>query len=180
MKLKKQIFAIVGSASKNSANLKLVYQIAQRTITDFDLVVFDELNELPHFNPEQSIENTPSKVIEFRRAIEEADGILICTPEYIFSIPSGLKNALEWCVSTTVFSDKPFGLITASASGLKGHEELKLIMRTIQSVFTEETTLLIQGIKGKIDQFGNVTDVNTEDGLVKFIEAFKALIENSK
>jgi NAD(P)H-dependent FMN reductase len=39
-------------------------------------------------------------------------------------LTSGLKNAIEWCVSTTVFSDKPIGLITASASGQKGHEDL--------------------------------------------------------
>ncbi|WP_262886208.1 NADPH-dependent FMN reductase [Sphingobacterium sp. 18053] len=36
----------------------------------------------------------------------------MCLPEYIFSIPSGLKNSIEWCISTTVFSDKPVGIIT--------------------------------------------------------------------
>ena len=51
-------------------------------------------------------------------------------------------------MSTTAFSDKPIGIITVSASGLKGHEELKLIMETIQTKFTEQTTILIQGIKG--------------------------------
>lgn len=74
---------------------------------------------------------------------------MISTPEYIFSIPSGLKNAIEWCVSTNVFSDKPLGLITASANGLKGHEVLQMIMRTLETRFNENTLLLIQGIKGK-------------------------------
>jgi len=37
-----------------------------------------------------------------------------------------LKNAIEWCVSTTVFTDKPTGIITASASGANGHAKLKL------------------------------------------------------
>ncbi|HEY1869905.1 MAG TPA: NAD(P)H-dependent oxidoreductase, partial [Chitinophagaceae bacterium] len=98
------------------------------------------------------------------------------TPEYIFSVPSGLKNAIEWCVSTTVFSKKPTGLITASASGDKGHEELKLIMRTIETVFNNDTTLLIKGIKGKVDVNGNITDDKTNKDLVAFIEAFKKLV----
>src|SRR5205814_1264957 len=91
----------------------------------------------------------------------------------IFSVPSGLKNAIEWCVSTTVFSKKPVGIITASASGEKGHEELKLIMRTIETIFTEDTTLLIKGIKGKVDENGNIKDDKTNTALMHFIEAFK-------
>jgi len=63
--------------------------------------------------------------------------------EYVFSIPNGLKNVIEWCVATTVFADKPSGLITASANGQKGHEELLLIMKTAMAKFTSETTLLI-------------------------------------
>lgn len=86
-------------------------------------------------------------------------------------IPSGLKNLLEWCVSTTVFSEKPVGLITASASGLKGHEELKLIMETIQANFIEETTLLIQGIKGKVNPEGQITDQITINRLTEFLTA---------
>ena len=74
--------------------------------------------------------NAYIETVELRKDIERADGVIICTPEYIFSIPSGLKNVIEWCVATTIFTDKPTGLITASANGLQGHEELKLIMRT--------------------------------------------------
>ena len=84
---------------------------------------------------------------------------------------------IEWCVSTTVFSDKPIGIITASANGEKGHEELKLIMETIQTNFTVETTLLIQGIKGKIDKNGKIVNKSTENELRKLIESFNALIE---
>src|SRR5690606_15804926 len=96
-----------------------------------------------------------------------------------FSIPSGLKNALEWCVSTTVFSDKPTGLITASASGQKGHEELQLIMKTVMAAFTEETILLIQGVKGKINDKGEITDTKTRGDLTKFIKSYKNVVENA-
>lgn len=173
---RRNIFAIVGSASTNSANQKLVERIAQTTADDFSWTVYSNLKKLPPFDPELSIDNPPQQVIEFREAVSNADGILICTPEYVFSIPSGLKNAIEWCVSTTVFSDKPIGLITASAHGQKGHDELQLIMRTVMTRFTDETTLLIQGIKGKINDQGEINDTETDRNLSKFIDSFKKLI----
>jgi chromate reductase, NAD(P)H dehydrogenase (quinone) len=116
MTKKKNILAIIGSASSNSANLKLVEQIALLTKDNFNLSIYTDLKTLPHFDPELSVNHPPEAIIALRKAIQNADGILICTPEYIFSIPSGQKNAIEWCIATTIFSDKPTGLITASAS----------------------------------------------------------------
>lgn len=173
---KKNIFVIIGSASENSANLKLVKVIEKLTGNELNLTIYNDLKTLPHFDPEQSIENTPEIILEFRKKIEKADGIIICTPEYIFSIPSGLKNAIEWCISTTIFSEKPIGLITASASGLKGHDELQLIMKTAMAKFTEKTTLLIQGVKGKFDDKNNLKDAETIEKLISFIYAFKSII----
>jgi NAD(P)H-dependent FMN reductase len=177
MENKKNIFVIIGSASQNSANQKLIDYIAKQLKDDFNFKIYNELKSLPHFDPELSLSNPPKQIIEFRNEIVEADGILICTPEYIFSIPSGLKNAIEWCVSTTVFSDKPTGLITASADGQKGHRELQLIMRTVMAKFSEETTLLIQGVKGKINSQGKIIDSQTGNDLIKFLAAFKTLIK---
>jgi NAD(P)H-dependent FMN reductase len=173
---KKNILAIIGSASSNSANNKLVEKIASLTSEDFNLTIYNELKSLPHFDSELSADNPPRQIIEFRKSIEQANGIIICTPEYVFSIPSGLKNAIEWCIATTIFSNKPIGLITASASGQKGHEELQLIMKTAMAKFTDETCLLIQGIKGKFDEQGNLTDNETKIQLDKFIDALKKLI----
>jgi len=150
--------------------------VALRTKDFFTFKICRDLKTLPHFDPELSSENTPEKILEFRRDIEMADAVLICTPEYIFSIPSGLKNAIEWCVSTTVFSDKPLGIITASASGEKGHEELKMIMKTVMAVFTEESTILINGIKGKINDKGLITDEKTQKAVEAFIAGFRSLV----
>lgn len=177
---KKNILAIIGSASTNSANLKLVKHIGHLTEHEFNLTIYDELKLLPHFDPEQSIHNPPSSIIQIRRLIDQSDGILICTPEYVFSIPSGLKNLIEWCISTTVFSGKPIGLITASAHGQKGHDELQLIMKTAMANFTEETTLLIQGVKGKFDGNDHLIDAETITKLNDFIDAFKKLLPNNK
>jgi NAD(P)H-dependent FMN reductase len=173
---KKNIFIINGSASANSTNKKLIDNFVFLTKGYFNSEIFNDLKKLPHFDSELSINNTPEEILSFRSTIENANGILICTPEYIFSIPSGLKNAIEWCVSTTVFSDKPLGIITASASGQKGHEELQLIMKTVMTKFTNETTLLIQGIRSKLNEQGKITDAKTKNDLIKFTEAFKALV----
>jgi len=172
----KNILAIIGSASANSSNLKLVEKIASSTSEGFNVTIYNDLKTLPHFDPELSADKPPKQIIELRNSIENSDGIIICTPEYVFSIPSGLKNAIEWCVSTTIFTDKPTGIITASASGQKGHEELQLVMKTVMAKFTDETCLLIQGIKGKFDEQGNLTDKETEKQLNEFTQIFKKLI----
>ena len=175
---RKNIFAIIGSASSNSANQSLVENFAHLTSGFFNVTIFPDLKKLPHFDPELSINNTPGPILDFRQAVSNADAVLICTPEYVFSIPSGLKNAIEWCVSTTVFSGKPTALITASASGQKGHEELQLIMKTVMAKFTDETVLLIQGVKGKVNERGEITHAGTLKDLTTFIKSFKTLVEN--
>lgn len=176
MTTRKKIFVIIGSTRAQSSNLKLVQKIEAALIDNFDFVIYESLSALPHFNPDLDNEQPPAQVVELRKQIAAADGILICTPEYVFSLPGSLKNAIEWCVSTTVFSKKPIGLITASASGEKAHEELQLIMKTVETIFTEETTLLIRGIKGKFDDHGNIKDADTQTKLNIFIASFEKLV----
>jgi chromate reductase, NAD(P)H dehydrogenase (quinone) len=174
---RKKILAIIGSASNNSSNHKLVDIFTRLTSEYFDIISAPDLKTLPHFDPELSVDHPPAAVQAFREQIQMADGIIISTPEYVFSIPSGLKNAIEWCIATTVFTDKPVGIITASAHGQKGHEELQLIMTTVMAKFTAATTLLIPGIKGKINAQGEITDEKTMSGLQQFIDALKKLMK---
>lgn len=173
---RKNIFVLNGSASQNSANLIIIENLSKLMPNNFHFIHCEDLKTLPHFDPELSNNNPPKKIIELRNKIEKADGLLICTPEYIFSIPSGLKNVIEWCIATTVFTNKPTGLITASASGEKAHDELQLIMKTTLAEFTKETTLLIQGVKGKINDEGKIINENTLNNLTKFAKAFSSLI----
>ena len=87
-------------------------------------------------------------------------------------MPGALKNAIEWCVSTTIFSEKPVALITASASGAKAHESLQLVMKTIYADLRQETQLLIQGAKGKVNDNGEITDNDTALKLKRLVSAF--------
>lgn len=177
---KKNILIINGSASDNSSNERLIEKLILLLGDYARCSLFNELKQLPHFDPALSVENTPKEIIDFRNAVQKSDGVIICTPEYVFSIPSGLKNAIEWCVSTTVFSDKPCGLITASAHGQKGHEELQLIMNTLMAKLSPETTLLIQGIKGKIPKEGQITDGSLLDNLGNFSGAYITVLKNQE
>ncbi len=177
MDKKKNILGINGSASKNSSNLLILRRIAELGKLDFDVEIIDDLSVLPHFKTVLTDEYTPNEIVEFRNKIANANGVIICTPEYVFSIPSGLKNAIEWCVSTVVFSDKPVGLITASANGEKGHEELKLIMKTIQAKFIDRTALLIRGVKGKVNKNKQIIEDKTDNELREFTRCFKELID---
>ena len=122
--MKKKILAISGSIRKNSTNEFILKAIADLYRNELEVRVYNQIDQLPYFNPDlvKNEQSVPKTVKEFYQLIEEADGVLICTPEYVFSLPGALKNALEWTVSTTVFSYKPFAFIVASASGEKAFD----------------------------------------------------------
>lgn len=170
---KKQILAIIGSTRKNSSNENIVKYLSKHFTSQCDIEIFNTIASLPHFNPDVEKEVAPESVITFRSKIEAADGVIICTPEYVFSLPGALKNAIEWTVSTTVFTDKPLALITAAASGEKAHESIQLIMGTLMGKFVSESCLLIKGVKGKLNSStGEITDSATEDLLDQTMQSF--------
>ena len=168
-----KILAITGSTRKKSSNYKILKYISEHIKTEFEVEIFEDLAEISHFNPDLDTENPPKQVEVFRNKIINADGVIICTPEYVFSLPGSLKNALEWCVSTTIFSNKKTGLITASASGEMAHEQLILIMKTLEAKLEENTQLLIQGVRGKINEEGKIINDETNITLQKFISNFE-------
>lgn len=172
MTKKKKILAICGSTRKESANLQLLKKISNITSDIYEVSIFEGIAELPHFNPDLDNENPPKEISDFRENISNSDGVIICTPEYVFSIPGSLKNAIEWCVSTNIFSNKPIGIITASASGDKGHEELQLIMRTLECKFDAKTAIQVKAIKGKIHKSEGITDTDTLGKIEAFLKSF--------
>lgn len=170
---KMKILAISGSTRSNSSNFKILKYISNYLKPEFEVEIFEDLEHLPHFNPDLDTDNPPQEIISFRNKIIKADGVIICTPEYVFSLPGSLKNALEWCVSTTIFSNKKTGLITASASGEMGHEQLLLVMKTLEAEFDDATQLLIQGVRGKVNAEGEIVSEQTAKALQNFAENFK-------
>jgi NAD(P)H-dependent FMN reductase len=174
--VKKNILAICGSTRKQSANKDVISVITKMSQDTLEITLYDGLADLPFFNQDMTDENTPVSVIALREAINKSDGVLICTPEYVFSLPGVLKNALEWMVSTTVFSDKPTALITASSSGEKAHESLLLVMKTLEVKTNEELCLLISGVKSKLNPQGEVIDEALVNKLENLISNFQKLL----
>lgn len=170
--MKKKVLAICGSTRTQSANLTIIQYLAKVLSNEIEFEIYKDLSALPHFNPDLDKNEAPSIVEELRDKIRKADGVLICTPEYVFSLPGALKNVIEWCVSTTIFSEKPVALITASASGAIAHESLQLVMKTIYADVRKETQLLIQGAKGKVANDGEISDNTVAEKLKKLAYAF--------
>jgi NAD(P)H-dependent FMN reductase len=154
---RKKILAISGSTRKNSSNEAIIKAIA-KFYTQLDITVYDELALLPHFNPDVPDDQVAVTVKRLREEIARADGVIICTPEYVFSLPGALKNAIEWTVPTTVFTDKPLAIIVASGLGEKAFESLLLIMKTLQAKVYDGSAILLQGARSKINANREIAD----------------------
>ena len=167
----KSILAISGSLRAQSTNLTILENIAAMFAGEIDLTIYKDLAKLPHFNPDSDTETPPDEVTKWRKAIKNCDGVLICSPEYVFSIPAALKNALEWTVSSADFHDKPTALITASSLGETAHESLLLVLKTIDALIGEHAALLISHAQTKIKD-GIISDAETLRQLDLLIRAF--------
>ncbi len=175
-----KILAISGSTRKASSNLNLIKAIADLASETFTVNIFEGLSDLPHFNPDLDNENVPELVTDFRRQLREADGILICTPEYAIGVPGTLKNAIDWSVSSMEFSKKPVALITASLSGEKAHNSLLGTLLIIEAKMTADTQLLISFIKTKDNDNCKITDKETLNSITKLIQSLTEIIITEK
>jgi len=172
--MKKKILAFSGSTKSRSTSLSILEFIGETFKEEIELNIYNSMSELPHFNPELENEMPPS-VQELRMLIKESDGLIFCTPEYVYSLPGSLKNLFEWNVSTVLFSGKPVAMIVAAASGKKAFESLDLILTTLESKLLSESKLLIKGAKGKVDINGKITD---SEIILKLDKVISSLLES--
>lgn len=173
----KNILAICGSLRSNSTNLKIIESIAGLFADALTINIYKGLAGLPQFNPDLDNDAPPAEIREFRRQLKECDGILICTPEYIFGVPGALKNAIDWTVSSCEFMNKPTALITASSLGEKTHESLLLTLKTVEAKINENQSLLISGARTKINSEGGISDVKTLEAVRFMMSSFIKSIE---
>jgi chromate reductase len=131
--------------------------------------VYDGIGTLPHFNDAAA---PSAEVLEFRKKVKEANGVIICTPEYAFGIPGSLKNALDWTVGTAEFVDKPVALITAASHGLKAHAAMLLVLQAISANVIADSSMIISFVRAKLDEHGNVKDLETLEALKTAMKIF--------
>jgi NAD(P)H-dependent FMN reductase len=110
-----RVLLISGSTRRASSNSAFLRTVAASAPDDIETVVYDELDALPHFNPDLDVDPLPSEVSRLRDAIDASDGVLFCTPEYAGTLPGSFKNLLDWCVGGTVMTDKPVAWVNVAA-----------------------------------------------------------------
>jgi len=169
---RKKVLAISGSTRRNSTNHHLLRAIADLTADQLEITIFNSIADIPHFNPDLDGDNIPAQVQHFRDLLRSVDGVIICTPEYAHGVPGSLKNAIDWTVSSSEFSQRPTVLITASTDGRSSHGALLETLRVIEAGHVDRLQLLIQFARTKIDTKSQIIDEGTLQDVRKLMDAF--------
>jgi NAD(P)H-dependent FMN reductase len=153
-----RILAISGSLRAGSSNSRLLDAVAALVPAGVEVIRYDGLGDLPHFNPDVESSGLPAPVADLRAQVARADAIVISSPEYAHGVPGSLKNALDWLVSGVELPGKPVALFNASPNGTHAHAALVEILTTMSArVIGAATVTLPLGAK-KLDTAGMIAD----------------------
>ncbi|MFZ3349879.1 MAG: NADPH-dependent FMN reductase [Xanthobacteraceae bacterium] len=177
---KPQIAVIVGSNRRESINRKLAQALIKLGADKFDARIV-RIDDLPIYNQDNE-GNLPAEVSRFKDEIAKADGVLFVTPEHNRSVPTVLKNAIDWGArpfGTSVWPNKP-GFITGTSPGAIGTALVQANLRTV--MLGLGMTLLggesyVQFKPNLVDDQGNISDENTKKFLQGFVDRFATLVE---
>lgn len=137
-----RILAISGSLRAQSSNRAVLDAARLVAPPGVDVVPFEGIGQLPHFNPDDDVDPLPLEVAEWRTEIGRADALLFCSPEYAHGVPGALKNALDWLVSGFEIIGKPIASINASPIATAGQQSLLVTLRTIGIVVDDASVTL--------------------------------------
>jgi chromate reductase len=169
-----RILGIAGSLRRESYNrgaLRAAQQLIPEGVT---LDVF-ELDGIPGFNQDKE-QNPPEKVAELKRRIVEADAILFVTPEYNYSVPGVLKNAIDWAsrpYGESAWNGKPAAIMGASIGGIataRAQYHLRQIMVFLNMFPLNQPEVMIGNAAERFDAQGNLTDDTTKEYIRKLLE----------
>jgi chromate reductase, NAD(P)H dehydrogenase (quinone) len=173
------LLGICGSLRRASLNRALLAVVGETLPEGAVLRPWESL-DFPIFNSDVG---EPTAITDLKRAIAESDGVVFAVPEYNYSIPGGLKNALDWLsrpMPESPLRGKPCGLIGA-ASGMSGTIRAQTHMRQIL-VFSDSPCLsqpevLIPRAQDRFDPAGRLTDDSTRALLARFGAAMVGFVE---
>jgi chromate reductase len=176
--------AISGSLRRDSHNTALLRAAAELLPPSARLELFDGLKAVPPYDEDDDVGGGPAAVQRLREAIDEADAVLIATPEYNSSIPGQLKNALDWASRPhleAALRNKPAAVIGAStgsfgavwaqaetrkvlgASGARVLEQ-ELPVAHADEAFTEDGRLVDQELREQLEEIlAELIDVAEQD-----------------
>lgn len=170
-----KVVAFTGSLRKDSFNMGLLKAAQKLAPKDMEIEILDT-GVLPLFN--QDLEaSLPQVVVDFKAKVKAADAILIGTPEFNYSIPGVLKNALDWCsrpYGDNSLEDKPAAIMGGSM-GMTGtaraqyHLRQTFVFLNVHALNRPE--VMVPSVQEKFDKDGNLTDKMTSDKITELLEA---------
>lgn len=187
MSINLHIAAICGSLRKESYNLH-VFNTALQLLPEGVSMELLPIADLPLYNQDfdiPALPERPATVVTFRQKLEKADGILFVSPEYNYSIPGVLKNAIDWASrgKDSPILKKPVALIGAT-DGAWGTIRMQLafepIFLALDMMVVQKPEVLIAGISKKLDTEGNVADETTRTLISQKLMALKQLMMQYK
>jgi len=168
------ILGFAGSLRKDSYNKALLRAALELVPEGVKLEIFD-LEGIPPFN--QDLENQmPEKVKRFKAKIRAIDALLIATPEYNYSIPGVLKNAIDWASrppGDNSFEGKPVAIMSASPGtlgGARAQYHLRQVLVSLNMYAINRPEVIVASADEKIDEEGNLKDEKTRKRIKQLLE----------
>jgi chromate reductase, NAD(P)H dehydrogenase (quinone) len=169
-----RILGIAGSLRRQSYN-RAALRAATQLVPDGATIDIFELDGLPGFNQDEE-QNPPAKVVELKRRIREADAILIVTPEYNYSVPGVLKNAIDWAsrpYGDSAWNGKPAAIMGASIGSIataRAQYHLRQMMVFLNMFPINQPEVMIGNASERFDAEGNLTDEMTKDFIRQLLQ----------
>jgi len=174
-----RILGISGSlrrGSHNTAALRAAAELAPEGVT---VTIFEGLGEIPPYNDDlRTAGGYPPAVEAFRTAIREADALMIATPEYNYSVPGVLKNAIDWASRPPEqpFDGKPVAILGATPGMLgtsRAQYDLRKMCVFLNAHALNKPEVFIGGSGAKVDAGGRLTDEATRGYIAAQVAALR-------
>jgi chromate reductase, NAD(P)H dehydrogenase (quinone) len=169
-----QIIGIAGSLRRSSYNRAALRAAAQLLPQDVTLDIF-ELDGIPGFNQDEE-QNPPDKVAELKKRIRAAEAVLIVTPEYNYSVPGVLKNAIDWAsrpYGDSAWSGKPVAIMGASIGAIgtaRAQYHLRQMFVFLNMFPINQPEVMISNAAERLDGNGTLTDETTKKLIRQLLE----------
>jgi chromate reductase, NAD(P)H dehydrogenase (quinone) len=170
-----RILGIAGSLRRDSYNRAALRAATELVPEGATMEVF-ELDGIPGFNQDEE-QNPPAKVAELKRRIREADAILFVTPEYNYSVPGVLKNAIDWAsrpYGDSAWNGKPAAVMGASIGTIgtaRAQYHLRQMMVFLNMFPINQPEVMIGNASERFDASGNLTDDATKDFIRQLLQS---------
>jgi chromate reductase, NAD(P)H dehydrogenase (quinone) len=177
------LLGICGSTRKASLNRALLVTVGELLPPGTSFTIYEGLERLPIFNSDLP---EPSGVTELKASIANADGVVFAVPEYNYSIPGGLKNALDWVSrppASSPLRGKPIG-ICGAATGMSGtiraQNHLRQMLVYSDTPVMNQPEVLIPRAHERFDPTGRLVDDSTRVLIAKFGAALVTFVQRCK